>query len=142
MATDADKQGSARRAVLDDFTTSLDSQSEMTPAARSQATALFDQALQDAANAPKSTEEVLADWNRTTDDWIANLEAMQKRGEVSATDVADIVRQFDDVTRNLRAIRQREENRANAGHGEPAAELPHGMPSDVARAFEQQLRKP
>lgn len=140
MSTEANEQGSARQAVLDDFTASLQGQSGMPPAARRETAQLFEQALQDAASLRRTSEEVLDDWTRTTDEWGARLEAMQKRDEISATDVADIIRQFDDVTRNLQAIRQR--SQAHVDADERAAPLPQGMPSDVARAFEQQLRKP
>ncbi|HEV2679955.1 MAG TPA: hypothetical protein VGV14_05610 [Rhodanobacter sp.] len=140
MATEANKQGSARQAVLDDFTTSLQGQSKMPPAARHETAQLFEQALQDAAGQCRTPEEVLDDWTRTTDEWSARLEAMQKRDEISATDVADIIRQFDDVTHNLRAIQQR--SQAHTDTDERTVPLPQGMPSDVARAFEQQLRKP
>lgn len=140
MSTEANQQGSARRAVLDDFASSLQDQAEMPPAARRDTAQLFEQALQDAAGQRRTPQEVLDDWTGTTATWSERLRAMQARNEISATDVADIIRQFDEVTRNLQAICARSAAQDAAdGH---AAALPQGMPSDVARAFEQQLRKP
>lgn len=144
MATDADKDGALRRSILDDFTSSLESQPGMTPATRREATQLLDQALQDAANQPKSPAEVLAGWRQTVDQWNGHLEVMQKREEISATDAADIFRQFDQITQTLQGIQQGEPAVAaeTAVVEAFAAPLPQGMPMEVAMALGQSVRKP
>lgn len=141
MVNEEDKQNDVVRSVFEEFTASLEGESDITPAARREAAQLFDQALQDAANQSKTPEEVLTDWEQTTRDWGTYLQGMQTRGEISATGVADIVRQFDEVAQNLRAIRQRSENASAEATDTPATPLPQGMPPDLARAFEQKLQK-
>jgi hypothetical protein len=141
MVNEEDNQNDVVRSVFDEFTASLEGESDVTPAARREATQLFEQALQDAASQSKTPEEVLVDWEKTTSTWSAYLEAMQKRGEISATGVADIVRQFDEVAKNLRAIRQRSQDASAQAADSPATPLPQGMPSDLARAFEQKLQR-
>lgn len=141
MINEEDRQNDVVRSVFEEFTASLEGESDITPAARREAAQLFDQALQDAANQSKTPEEVLTDWEQTTRDWSTYLQAMQTRGEISATGVANIVRQFDEVAQNLRAIRQRSENSSAEAVDRPATPLPQGMPSDLARAFEQKLQK-
>lgn len=141
MVNEEDNRNDLVRSVFEEFTASLEGESDITPAARREAVQLFDQALQDAANQSKTPEEVLTDWEQTTREWGAYLQAMQKRGEISATGVADVARQFDEVAQNLRAIRQRNENPSADANDRPAAPLPQGMPSDLARAFEQKLQK-
>lgn len=141
MVNEEDNQNDVVRSVFEEFTASLEGESDITPAARREAAQLFEQALQDAATQSKTPEEVLTDWEQTTRDWSVYLEAMQQRGEINATGVADIVRQFDEVALNLRAIRQRSQDASDHVVDSPATPLPQGMPSDLARAFEQKLQR-
>jgi hypothetical protein len=143
MTADAEKDHAAyRQSVLDEFTASLKDEPGMPPAARRQVTQLFEQALQDAASQPRKPAEVLADWAQSVSAWNGNLEAMQKRGELSATDAADMSRQFDEITRTLQNIQADSGEEDSMAETTSAAPLPQGMPADVAQALGRSVRKP
>lgn len=143
MATEAGKNHTAdQQAALDDFNTSLE-QSDVSPETRKHAAKLFEEALQDAAEHPKTAAEVLQDWQETVGQWNEQFEAMQKRGEISATDAADVFRQFEQITQTLQGFQNAESNvigEAPVAQGVPTP-LPQGMPADVAAALGRSVHK-
>ena len=144
MATEAGKNHAAdQQAALDDFNTSME-QSDVSPEARKQAAQLFEQALQDAADHPKTTAEVLEDWRATVSQWNEHFEALQKRGDISATDAADIFRQFEQITQTLQDFQDGESNAVGETPAAPEAAppLPQGMPAEVAAALGRSVHKP
>lgn len=98
----------------------------------------FEQAMQDAEEHPKSVTEVMADWQESAESLRTQLRTMEENGEISATESADLTRQFDKITDTFETVQRSSGNVTE----KPAAEgrataLPQGMPEEVAAALKQ-----
>lgn len=65
--------------------------------------AQFKDALQENEANPKPVAQVLAEWEETAGMLREQVDAMQKNGEITATEAADLCRQYDEITHNLQS---------------------------------------
>lgn len=133
MSSDADDPA-FRQAMLDRLETALQDYPDLPPALRANAMRQFDEALQQAAEHPKSSAEVLAAWTDTATDWQSLIGTLQQQGEVSATDAGELFRQFDQVRQTLQEL---PDTGSDAAPASEASALPQGMPAELARAIDR-----
>jgi seryl-tRNA synthetase len=140
MTTDAGKKHTAhQRAALDDFNASLE-QSDISPSTRKHAAKLFEEALQEAVDHRKTSEEVFDEWRETMHQWREYLREMRHLEQISAIKAAEITRQFDQIEHTLQDfpnIEPKALDKAPAAH-ETAAPQP-GAPAELGRVPHNKL---
>lgn len=134
MSPDQNATSRLRQTMLDYMDETLKEQN-IPPEVRQSALQEFDQAMTDAKDNPKPPATILAEWQESAESLREQLEAMQKNGDISATESSDLSRSFDNITQTLETLQQ-PPNDASAEKAEPTA-LPQGMPQEVAAALAQ-----
>lgn len=102
MPTDHDTP-SLPQAAVEYLSDALENDRDIPLDVRESVLAQFKDALRESEANPKSAAEVLADWEKTSDMLREQVDAMQKNDEITATEAADLLRQYDEITRNLHA---------------------------------------
>lgn len=136
MPTDPNDTAQLRRDLLDRVEKTLGRQ-DLSPEARQEALDEFERALQEAGDNPKSTADVLAEWQDSSTLLREQLDAMQKNGDMSATELADMSRNFDAITDALSRLQQEPANHTGTSTNSASAPLPQGMPQELADKLTQ-----
>ncbi len=136
MSTDPNDTAQLRQDLLDRVEKTLGRQ-DLSPEARQEALDEFERALQEAGDNPKSTADVLAEWQDSSTLLREQLDAMQKNGDMSATELADMSRNFDAITDALSQLQQAPTNHTETLTNNASVPLPQGIPQELADKLTQ-----
>ncbi len=124
------------QAVLDGLNAALGDEQRLSPAGHALARRVFAEAVQRAVDHPRTPAEILAEWRDNVGGLQAQVEARRRSGELTATDAAELLRQFDGITEGLEYLHQRQAGGANAVEATQSG-LPQGMPVELALALQR-----
>lgn len=129
MSSDETDTSTLHQTMLDFLDEALKESSDIPSEVRQSTLQQFDEAMQEAQDHPKPPEEVLAEWQQTTSDLQSRIDTMRENGDISATDAADMLNPYDEITQKLKGLIE-----ASAGDDEAAGGtgLPRGVPPEVA----------
>lgn len=139
MSSEETDTSSLRQSMMD-YLDEVLKEREIPPQLRQSTLQEFEQAMQDAKSHPKPVAEVMTDWQESAGLLRAQLKTMEESGDISATESADLSRQFDKITDTLETMRRPSDSpiveAAEDGESRTTT-LPQGMPKEVAAALKQ-----